>query len=244
MLYIAAAGNNGRNTDSSPFYPASYDNRNIISVANMTRYGSRSSSSNYGSVTVDLGAPGSSILSTIPNNGYATMSGTSMACPHVTGVVANIMGFNPTLGHMEYKDIIMQSVVPNDDLQNLTVTGGVLNLKGALDLTPPVEVPPENDPPVADAGGPYKGRSWSPVSFDGSGSYDPDEGELGDYVSTYIWDFGDGSVITTSSPTTTHTYPHGNFDYTVTLTVKDKYRVSSEPSTSTCRIRGGGRKQK
>jgi subtilisin family serine protease len=171
------------------------------------------------------------------------MSGTSMACPHVTGAVANIMGFNPTLGHLDYKDILLQSVEPNDDLAGRTVTGGMLNLRKALDLTPPLAVPPENDPPVANAGGPYKGRAYSPVTFDGSGSYDPDAQQLGDFVATYIWDFGDGSIATTSSPTITHTYAFENRDYVVTLKVKDKYRVSSlQASTTTCVIRGGGRK--
>ena len=65
---------------------------------------------------MDLGAPGSDILSTNPNNGYGYKSGTSMACPHVSGVVANVMGFNPTLGHLEYKDIIMQSVAPAESM--------------------------------------------------------------------------------------------------------------------------------
>jgi subtilisin family serine protease len=243
VLYVAAAGNNGTNSVYSPFYPASYDSPNIISVANMTRFGTRSGSSNYGLITVDLGAPGTDIWSTTPNNGYGSKTGTSMACPHVTGAVANIMGFNPTLGHLDYKDILLQSVEPNDDLAGRTVTGGMLNLRKALDLTPPLAVPPENDPPVANAGGPYKGRAYSPVTFDGSGSYDPDAQQLGDFVATYIWDFGDGSIATTSSPTITHTYAFENRDYVVTLKVKDKYRVSSlQASTTTCVIRGGGRK--
>jgi len=239
VLYIAAAGNNGSNNDANAFYPASYDSPNIISVANVTRFGSRASSSNYGATTVDLGAPGSDILSTTPNNGYGSKTGTSMACPHVTGVVANIMGFNPTLGHLEYKDIVLQSVEPADSMAGITVSGGVLNLRKALDQTPPLNVPPDNTPPVADAGGPYKGRAFQPITFDASGSFDND---AGDFVSTYVWDFGDGTVVSSSSPITTHAYPAGNGDYVVTLTVKDKYRVSSAPTTTTTRIRGGGRK--
>jgi subtilisin family serine protease len=245
ILFSAAAGNNSRNTDLNPFYPASYDNPNIVSVAAMDRFWNKSGFSNYGATTVDLGAPGSSIYSTTPNNGYGNKSGTSMACPHVTGAIAYIMGFNPTLPHLDYKQIILDAVEPNEAMAGRSVTGGVLNLKKALDLTPPLDIPEENDPPVADAGGPYKGRAFQPITFDGSGSFDPDEQELGDFVSTYTWDFGDGAVVTTSSPTVTHTYPFGNTDYTVTLTVKDKYRVSStSPDTTTCRIRGGGRKPK
>jgi subtilisin family serine protease len=240
VLYIAAAGNNGSNNDASPFYPSSYTSPNIISVASMTRFGGRSSFSNYGATTVDLGAPGSEILSTTPNNGYSTMSGTSMACPHVTGAVANLMGFNPNLPHLDYKDILLQSVEPNDALAGVTVSGGMLNVKKALDLTPPLEIPPDNVPPVAEAGGPYKGRTFSPVTFDGSGSYDSN---AGDFVSAYIWNFGDGSTATSSAPTITHTYQTQG-DFTVTLTVKDKYRVSSTSDTAICRVRGGGRKPK
>jgi subtilisin family serine protease len=248
-LFSAAAGNNGRNTDNSPFYPASYDDPNIISVANMNRFGNRSSSSNYGATTVDLGAPGSSILSTNPNNQYGTKSGTSMACPHVTGALALMMGFNPTLGHLEYKDLLLQSVDANSAMQGASTSNGVLNVRNALDALPPLVIPPENVPPSADAGGPYKGRAGQAVTFDGSGSSDPNAPggsgvDLGDFVSTYVWDFGDGTVISTSSPTTTHTYAPGNNDYTVTLTVKDKFRVESGPSTSTCRIRGGGGRKK
>ncbi len=242
VLFIAAAGNNGANNDASPFYPASYSSPNIISVASIDRFGGKSSFSNYGATSVDLGAPGSSILSTTPNNGYGTKSGTSMATPHVSGVVTNIMGFNPNLGHLEYKDIILSSVVPNDALAGRTLTGGVLNLKNALDQTPPVNIPPENNPPTADPGGPYKGRAFKAITFDGSGSSDPDAANLGDFVSTYVWDFGDGTTVTTSDPITTHIYPKLNTDYTVTLTVKDKFRVPSAPATTTCRIRGGGRK--
>jgi subtilisin family serine protease len=244
VYFVAAAGNSGRNNDVTAFYPANYPNDNVISVASVDRYGAKSSFSNYGLTTVDLGAPGSSIVSTTPNNGYGSKSGTSMACPHVAGAVAYLMGYNDTLPFLDYKQIIMDSVVPTDALQGRTVTGGTLNIRQALDLMPPTEVPPENDPPVADAGGAYKGRAWKAITFDGSGSWDPDETELGDYVASYRWDFGDGSVITTSSPTVTHTYGYGNADYTVTLRVRDRYGVLSDPDTTTCRIRGGGRKPK
>jgi len=62
-LFVAAAGNSNKNTDNTPVYPASYNLDNIISVASTTRYDGRSSFSNYGLTTVDLGAPGSDIYS-------------------------------------------------------------------------------------------------------------------------------------------------------------------------------------
>lgn len=243
VLFVAAAGDNGSNNDVSPFYPASYNLPNIIAVASVDRFGGLSYFSNYGATTVDLAAPGSDILSTTPNNTYSYMSGTSMATPHVTGAVAFIMAFNPTLNYLDYKDIILQSVTPYDTLTGRMVTGGLLNLREALNLTPPLEVPPDNQAPVANAGGPYKGRSWTPVTFDGGASFDPD-GASGDFVASYSWDFGDGAKVTTSSPTVTHAYGFGNKVYTVTLVVRDKYRVASAGSTTTCDIKGGGRKQR
>ncbi len=247
ILFVAAAGNNGSNNDLNPFYPASYDNANIIAVASVDRFGNRSSFSNFGATSVDLGAPGSSILSTTRGNTYKNFSGTSMSTPHVAGAVAYLMGFNPTLGHLDYKQIILDSVEPAEALQGITVTGGILNLKQALDLTPPLDIPPENEPPVANPGGPYRGRAFRPVLFDGSGSFDPNAPggtgtNLDDRVTLYVWDFGDGTRVTTSSPTVEHTYGAGNADYIVTLTVKDKFRVSSAPVTTTCRIRGGGKR--
>ncbi|MCK4776497.1 MAG: S8 family serine peptidase, partial [Candidatus Krumholzibacteria bacterium] len=70
ILFVAAAGNGASDTDIFPHYPSSYDSDNIISVANTTHNDLLSGLSNWGLTTVDLGAPGSSILSTQPGNSY------------------------------------------------------------------------------------------------------------------------------------------------------------------------------
>ena len=89
-LVVAAAGNDG--TDEL-FYPASYNY--VISVANTKSDDRRSSSSNY-NYTIDVSAPGESILSTFPVNSYSMQTGTSMASPCAAGAAAIIKSFYPS----------------------------------------------------------------------------------------------------------------------------------------------------
>ncbi len=132
QLFIASAGNSGRNNDTNPSYPGSYNLDNIIAVANTNQNDQLSGTSNYGSTSVDLGAPGSSIYSTIPGGGYGTKSGTSMAAPHVSGVAALVMSQNPGLSYLDVKNKILNSVDPIPALQGKTVSGGRLNAYKAL----------------------------------------------------------------------------------------------------------------
>jgi subtilisin family serine protease len=136
ILFIAAAGNNGSNNDSSPFYPASYNAPNIISVASITSGGARSSFSNYGATTVDLGAPGSVVRSTVPTNAYADYSGTSMATPHVTGAAALYASANPGATAAQIKSAILNSATPTASLNGFTVTGGRLNISALMGAAP------------------------------------------------------------------------------------------------------------
>ncbi|MFM6412087.1 MAG: S8 family serine peptidase, partial [Planktothrix sp.] len=140
-LFIAAAGNSSQNTDTTPAYPASYDLANIISVASTTRTDGLSWFSNYGATTVDLGAPGSDIYSTLPNSSYGTLSGTSMASPHVTGAAALLWSQNPTWTAQQVKNSLMSTGDSISALNGKTVSGKRLNIYNALlapsDTTPP-----------------------------------------------------------------------------------------------------------
>lgn len=135
-LFIAAAGNGGfdgigDNTDSTPHYPSSYDLDNIISVAATDNRDQLASFSNYGPVSVDLGAPGVDIASTMLSS-YYWNSGTSMAAPHVSGVVALILDLHPEWTYAQVRDRIFNTVRPIDALNGKTATGGLVNAYEAL----------------------------------------------------------------------------------------------------------------
>ena len=132
MLFVAAAGNDGVDTDRQPCYPAAYDLDNIISVANISYDGNLHSSSSYGGKTVDLAAPGTYIFSTLPGNQYGYMTGTSMAAPMVTAAAAMLYSHYSTITLADVKDILLETVQPVDSLAGRTLTGGMLNLGAAM----------------------------------------------------------------------------------------------------------------
>jgi len=131
-LFIAAAGNNSNNNDDILYYPSSYDLDNIISVASTDRHDNLSYFSNYGIFNVDIGAPGSSIFSTTPNNNYAIKNGTSMATPHIAGAASLVWGLHPDKSHLDIKDAILNSVDVTDALVGKCLSNGRLNLNELL----------------------------------------------------------------------------------------------------------------
>jgi len=143
MLFMASAGNDNKNTDTNPHYPSSYDCESLISVMSTNHYDNKSSFSNYGPISVDLGAPGSDILSCEPGAGYRYLDGTSMATPHVAGACALLWSMNPAMSNNEVKNILLQTV--DETLTGLCVSEGRLNLYNAILETkaPWIEIEPE-----------------------------------------------------------------------------------------------------
>jgi subtilisin family serine protease len=137
ILFVNAAGNASSNNDAVLDYPSCYNSPNIISVASITKSGGLSSFSNYGATMVDLGAPGSEILSTVPKRngkgvvpGYSTYSGTSMATPHVTGACALYESLHPGSTAAQIKNAVMTQTVATGSLSGKCVSGGRLDVSG------------------------------------------------------------------------------------------------------------------
>ncbi|MFH0894911.1 MAG: S8 family serine peptidase [Bacteroidota bacterium] len=169
QLFVAAAGNSAANSDTSPLYPAAYDCTNIISVAATDHNDALAYFSNYGPTTVDLGAPGVSIVSSTPGNTYASYSGTSMATPHVSGAAALVWSQKPELTYSQVKDKILSTADPKPALSGKTVTGGRLNIYNAIqkenDPTPPSAI---TDAAVTDKTFKSITLAWTAVGDDGN----------------------------------------------------------------------------
>ena len=167
---VVAAGNSNANV--SNFTPANC--ANVISVASITSAGARSSFSNYGA-GIDIAAPGSSIYSTLnagtttPGSAsYASYNGTSMAAPHVAGVVALMQAAAPSpLTPAQVETIIKANVTAFPSTPSQTIGPGILNAHAAVQAAagnPPTQPDPDPDPGVPSPGVLQKGVSVSGLS--------------------------------------------------------------------------------
>ena len=210
VVVVTAAGNSGADNDVAPMYPANLTTPNVIAVAATDRFDDLWSSSNFGSTSVDLAAPGKDIRLATLNGGWTTRSGTSLSSPIVAGAAALVRAAQPTADPATVKQIILDNVDVVPSLTGKMVTGGRLNAASAAAAAFPGNV----NPIAAAAGTPATGTVPFTVALDGSGSAD-----LDGTVDTYSWSDGT-QTITDPDPTAEMDFTTPG-DYTVTLTVTD-----------------------
>jgi subtilisin len=262
ITFVVAAGNVGK--DASTFSPA--NNPNVIAVSAIgdsdgkcggtgpgTGYGQDdglASFSNYGSV-VDIAAPGTKIYSTYKGNSYATMSGTSMASPHVAGAAALYESKYPGASPSEVRNVLL-----NEGTKQSTSCDGngrgyfkgdkdqvrepllyVRNIGAIVDSPPPPPSPTQPpSPPTANAGSDKTVDAGSTVQLDGRGSTDPNNSPL-----TYSWTQTSGPSVTLSdttspNPTFTAPKPSATTNLVFKLEVTNNEGTKSEPDSVTITV--------
>jgi subtilisin family serine protease len=134
IVFVCAAGNDSEDVDSSAHFPSGFARElsSCVSVAAIDSSDDLASFSNYGHSTVSVAAPGYQILSTTPDGGYASVSGTSMASPHVAGVAALLLSKEPSLTPAEVKQRIISTAEPIAALVSKAVSSGRVNAFDAL----------------------------------------------------------------------------------------------------------------
>jgi thermitase len=135
VIFVTAAGNESANNDVVPSYPARDRLPNTLGVAAIDNSGNLASFSNYGALTVDLGAPGVDIRSTVPG-GLATYSGTSMSAPYVSGTAALVLSVHPNWSAAQVVHQILVTVKPLPSLLGRTVSGGMVDAAAAVGAAP------------------------------------------------------------------------------------------------------------
>lgn len=145
IIFTAAAGNSSSNNDASPSYPASYDTPNMVAVAATTAQNGLASFSSYGRNSVHIGAPGHNILSTVNGGGYDVYSGTSMATPHVSGVLGLLLAKEGRMSHSALRERLTLTSVPVAALRGKTQTAGRIDAYNLLTDVRPERSGPKND---------------------------------------------------------------------------------------------------
>lgn len=150
IIFVAAAGNESNNNDSNPSYPAGYQLPNVISVGATDSNRNLASFSNYGANSVHIAAPGVGILSTFPGGGYGSLSGTSMATPHVAGALALLISYEPGLSILGAKERLLLTGLPVSSLNSVISTGRLANIARMLrNETSPVAAPTPTPAPCS-----------------------------------------------------------------------------------------------
>jgi subtilisin family serine protease len=150
IIFVAAAGNDINNNDNTSSYPSNYEAvhnsiDHVVAVASIDQNGSPSWFTNYGpDFSVDIAAPGGNIKSTVPNNGYDSYGGTSMAAPHVSGALGLLASKNPTASSSELIQALYAGADQDINLLGTSVDGKLLNIVSSLnELNGPAPSPTE-----------------------------------------------------------------------------------------------------
>lgn len=144
IVFVAAAGNSASNNDSSPHYPSSYKVENVIAVAAYDMFDNMASFSCYGRRSVHVAAPGKDIWSTLPGNKYSALSGTSMATPHISGVVGPLLSYEGRSNFTDLRKRLMYSSVASPAFSRRVMAGGrvdAYNFLMNLKLIDPEPIP-------------------------------------------------------------------------------------------------------
>ncbi|MBD0409682.1 S8 family serine peptidase [Pseudoalteromonas distincta] len=229
LLFVAAAGNDTIDNDVNPHYPSNYENASVLSVASTDQTDGISWFSHYGLTSVDMGAPGSAILSTTPGESYASYSGTSMATPHVAGAAALVLSINPELSTQELKDLLMNSGDANAALQGVTVAGTRLNVNQALidaDPTPGFKISADPLTQQIEAGQAtnYTFTIGSIAEWDEDVTLELSTTLGGAYLSSLTARPGDEVMLNVETDTNTQ---WGEYELTVTATAGDIVKEQS-----------------
>lgn len=198
VLIIVAAGNTGKNPSTGKMEVVDVTNpgavppscNGVLVVGNTTQTDTRATSSNYGT-KVDIAAPGTSILSTYKNGGYATLTGTSMAAPHVAGVAAMLLSVKAGLSAAQIKSCLLNNADPistdlpigNKRLNALKVISACSGLTAATPTTKPAPtlaagVTPTGIP-VPPTTAPTQYRIYGEVFIDNNNNGKKDSGDPG-----------------------------------------------------------------
>ncbi|WP_440056650.1 S8 family serine peptidase (plasmid) [Pseudoalteromonas sp. T1lg65] len=217
LLHIAAAGNSG---NSSLSYPASYDA--VVSVAAVDSSENKASFSQYNN-QVEIAAPGVGVNSTWNNNAYKSISGTSMATPHVSGVAALVWSQHPSCSAQDIRRVLNATAKDKGQAGRDTSYGhGIVQAKAAVDYL--------NNNGCSGTGTPVQ-ADFSVTTNDLTATFTNRSSD-----GSYSWSFGDGNSSSQKSPS--HTYA-AEGTYRVTLTVTTSNNKTASKSTNVTVTKGG-----